>query len=85
MMPSGSRRSPATKDHAPGIVKVRAATREHDRVVIDVCDVCVPIMLPDELMDVALRGQAGSDVDELRDASFRDQEANCVLEEVQVF
>jgi len=42
-------------------------------------------MLPDELMNVALGGEAGSDVDELRDAGFCDQKTDCVLEKLSVF
>ena len=54
------------EDHAGQAVKISAAPREHNRVIINVGDSRVRVMLSGKLMDIAPGGEAGSYVNELR-------------------
>jgi hypothetical protein len=72
------------EDHAGQAVKVSAATREHERVVVNVGDPRVRVMLPCELVHIAPGRQARADVNELADAGLSGEEPDRVLEELPV-
>jgi hypothetical protein len=63
------------------VAEQRLAVGVDDGVVVDVDDADVGVDLVRDLADVARRGQAGPDVDELGDARLADQEADDPAEE----
>lgn len=72
------------QDHAGGTLDVSPALREYDRVVVDVHNAGALVVPTDELVQVASRGQAGPDVNELRDTSLSGEELGSVLQEFPV-
>jgi hypothetical protein len=70
--------------HAGQAVKISAAPREHNRVIINVGDSRARVMLSGKLMDITSGGEAGSYVNELRDTGLCGKEADRVLEEFPV-
>ncbi len=64
-MPAGSRRSPGMRTTPARPSRWAPATREHNRVIVNVRDSRALVVLPGELVDIASRGEARADVNEL--------------------